>query len=255
MNSEAIVLSLILRDEDVWYLAGITKDMLIDYRAVRIYEAMAASIKKDGYISRESVAAKLNDRSLIEWLDKESDQDMYRSPSWEFHRERIVREYKKKSIRSLLIDAQEQIDKDVDPDVLSEQIMSDAKSIRLDQAQDASQSYGERVRSVLDMLSGLRDIEGLPGVSCGLRAIDGAMGGFQRRRLYYVAARPSQGKSALLGQFSDNALKEGKTVGYISLESAAHEIILRSWSRTHRIPMKSIQSGMISGSQYQSLQR
>ncbi|MGI6490219.1 MAG: DnaB-like helicase C-terminal domain-containing protein [Sphaerochaeta sp.] len=60
------------------------------------------------------------------------------------------------------------------------------------------------------ILEAVDDIEqrvanyGIDGLSTGFKKMDTVFGGLQKTRLYYVAARPSQGKSTLLMNMAAN---------------------------------------------------
>lgn len=65
------------------------------------------------------------------------------------------------------------------------------------------------------------------GIASGIHTIDKENGGFQNGQLVVVGARPSMGKSALLGGIAVEMAKRNKTVGIISLEMSNNEIAAR----------------------------
>ena len=81
----------------------------------------------------------------------------------------------------------------------------------------------------------------IPGITTGLSGLDDVFGGFQKRRLYYVGARPSQGKSALLMNFAMNG---NVPCAIISLESGGRELSDRIIIRHGKINTKAFQSGV-----------
>ncbi len=64
----------------------------------------------------------------------------------------------------------------------------------------------------------------LVGITSGLNGLDRQLGGFQKRQLYVIGARPSQGKTALLLNFIKNC---NRPCGIISAESAIEELNIR----------------------------
>lgn len=65
------------------------------------------------------------------------------------------------------------------------------------------------------------------GLPSGLKKLDQKNGGFHPGNLIIIAARPSVGKSALAGQMAIEIAKQGKKVGFISLEMSNTEIAAR----------------------------
>lgn len=85
-------------------------------------------------------------------------------------------------------------------------------------------SIGEALRASVERFQERINNPGLPGVTTGFRSLDLRFGGFEAGKLYYVGARPSQGKTALMLNFAINALSDGIPVGIISVESSEREL-------------------------------
>ena len=82
----------------------------------------------------------------------------------------------------------------------------------------------------------------LIGVPSGLRKLDEMTFGFQDRRLYYIGARPSQGKTALLLNFIENC---GVCCGVISAESGKEELSTRLLAKSALIDSQRLTVGML----------
>lgn len=65
------------------------------------------------------------------------------------------------------------------------------------------------------------------GMDTGFENINRAMGGFLAPDLFVLAARPSQGKSAIAVQMAQAVAQSGKAVAFFSLEMSALQIIQR----------------------------
>jgi replicative DNA helicase len=63
-----------------------------------------------------------------------------------------------------------------------------------------------------------------PGILTGLKRLDQTNGGFMPGDMIVIGARPSVGKSALLGLLAMNMAKKGKRVGIVSLEMSNAKI-------------------------------
>lgn len=73
----------------------------------------------------------------------------------------------------------------------------------------------------------MRQGGGVTGIRCGLDRIDKGLHGFNKGHLYYFAARPSEGKSVLIGQFALIAAQQGHRVLLQSAEMAAFQYLQR----------------------------
>lgn len=65
------------------------------------------------------------------------------------------------------------------------------------------------------------------GVSSGIKSLDVQNGGFQNGQLVVIGARPSMGKSALIGGMAIEQAKRGLEIGIVSLEMNDTEIAAR----------------------------
>jgi replicative DNA helicase len=82
----------------------------------------------------------------------------------------------------------------------------------------------------------------IAGISSGLKELDKYIGGFQNRRLYYIGARPSQGKTALLINFMINCKLR---CGFLSAESGKQEIVNRILSNQSNIDSQRLVFGLL----------
>lgn len=74
------------------------------------------------------------------------------------------------------------------------------------------------------------------GVQTGFPTLDRENGGFRPGQLVVIGARPSVGKSALMGSIAMDAARNGNKVGILSLEMPAKDIFGRMVSRQTDIP-------------------
>lgn len=74
------------------------------------------------------------------------------------------------------------------------------------------------------------------GISTGFPTLDALNGGFRPGQFIVIGARPSVGKSALMGGIAIGAAKQGNRVGILSLEMEAKDIFGRMVSRETGIP-------------------
>ncbi len=82
------------------------------------------------------------------------------------------------------------------------------------------------------------------GLKTGFYDLDGMTGGFQSSDLIVIAARPSMGKTALaLNMAANMAIREGKSVGFFSIEMSKHQIMMRLLSTRAEIDMSALITG------------
>lgn len=86
------------------------------------------------------------------------------------------------------------------------------------------------VRQVNEAYAG----EGAPGVSTGLRALDGVIGSLRPGRSYILAGRPSMGKSAIALGIAAGVAEAGGNVIFASLEMPEEDLTNRLLSRAMR---------------------
>lgn len=88
--------------------------------------------------------------------------------------------------------------------------------------------------------------EHLTGLSSGFEALDEKTLGFQPSNLIIVAARPSIGKSALMGDFALHAaVRQGAPVVIFSLEMSRNEIVQRFLSSEAKVDSQRIRKGSL----------
>lgn len=81
----------------------------------------------------------------------------------------------------------------------------------------------------------------LSGISTGIPMLDDVLDGLQGGKVYYIAARPSVGKSLMAGIIGSSFGRLGKRIAIFSAEMQAHEWTDRWVSAIGRIPQDRIQ--------------
>jgi len=85
----------------------------------------------------------------------------------------------------------------------------------------------------------------LRGMCCGLEPIDWLARGFRRNKLYYVAARPNMGKSALMGRIARGLAANGYKVLFYALEMSAFEMTARMACQITNIIWDRVEDGTL----------
>ena len=97
----------------------------------------------------------------------------------------------------------------------------------LSSSQPAGQTYWTPPDAMNEALNRLDRDDGETRLLTGLTDLDRMTGGLHRRRIVYLAARTSMGKSALGVKIAENVAKAGHAVLYVSLEMNLEEIEAR----------------------------
>ncbi|MBS1904345.1 MAG: replicative DNA helicase [Bacteroidetes bacterium] len=98
----------------------------------------------------------------------------------------------------------------------------------------------------------------ITGVQTGLTDLDEITGGWQKTDLIIIAARPSQGKTALSLTLARNAamnpIKEHRVpVAIFSLEMGAQQLVLRMLCSESQVDMQSARKGRLSGEDWKKV--
>jgi replicative DNA helicase len=135
----------------------------------------------------------------------------------------------------------------LDPDALLDQ--AEARIFRIAEARRTSRPF-RPLKDVL--LRTFSDLERLYerqgeviGTTTGLEGLDRLTTGLHPAELIVLAARPSQGKTALALNIALAAAGKGAAVGFFSLEMAAEQLALRLLCMTAGVPGDRVRSGFI----------
>lgn len=100
------------------------------------------------------------------------------------------------------------------------------------------------IRETMEKIESIQKHGESGGIKTGFQELDKMTGGFQNNDLIVVAARPSMGKTALaLNIAAHMAIKEGKSVGFFSIEMSKHQIMMRLLSVRSEIDMSTLMTG------------
>jgi replicative DNA helicase len=94
----------------------------------------------------------------------------------------------------------------------------------------------------------------LPGIATGIGELDNMLLGLKPRLLYYIGARPSDGKTALIVTLIANICRQGIPVGLMSIESSRKEIMARLFANTGNINNQSLITGSLSRADFERIQ-
>lgn len=159
---------------------------------------------------------------------------------------KIIKEHSKsRKILSLTIECQEQIkDKKTSDEVLAH-IESGVSSILINSTNnDGFKNIEETTDSAYkEILNYIEKDPNSLGIKTGFRYLDRLLTGLKSGQIIILAARPGVGKSALALCISTNVAKSGKSVGFVSLEMSANELLMRLFTSISGINNQDMKNG------------
>ncbi|PJG86506.1 replicative DNA helicase [Conservatibacter flavescens] len=104
----------------------------------------------------------------------------------------------------------------------------------------------EQTINKIELLSKMKDHDGVTGVSTGFKDLDRKTAGLQPSDLIIIAARPSMGKTTFAMNLCENAaMLSDKPVLVFSLEMPAEQIMMRMMASLSRVDQTKIRTGKI----------
>ena len=164
-----------------------------------------------------------------------SNAEQYAKAVREASRKRVVAETLKTALNNLQSKKLDEIVSGVQVDLESALSISAGKD----------QVFEDVLRESLLAAEDARKSEknGVVGISTGLSELDGYTGGIYGPRLWCVAARPGQGKTAMTLQWALHAANTGGKVGICSLEMGADELGCRAFAHLLRVNVTAFAHG------------
>jgi replicative DNA helicase len=166
------------------------------------------------------------------------------------HYARIVKE--KSTLRRLIRAGQRIVREGVTGERDAEALLSEATGEIFDIAEGAVrggfEAIGPIVRHNLDIIEEARGRQGmLSGLATGFTELDRMTSGLQLTDLIVVAARPSVGKTSLALNIAQHvAFREGRSVGFFSLEMSKEQIGFRVLCSEADVDAKKVRDGYAS---------
>jgi replicative DNA helicase len=118
-----------------------------------------------------------------------------------------------------------------------------------------SRSWSEVMGKTIAQIEEARQAGGkIPGLSTGFPELDEATNGYQPGQLWVLAARPGQGKSALLMNLAENLVREGNAAAIFSAEMLAEQLAIRSLSGQATIDSLRLARGQINKTEFSKLE-
>lgn len=248
VKAEMAILGLILNNNSVLDELILKSDDFYSLNHQVIYQSMVDLHKDNKTIDLISLSD-ANEHFTVDLYNQLTTMSMYSS---EFkHWQDIVLE--KSKLRKYITIMQESIDlafQGIDPS-------SEFKKLEDVETTNDSEivSISEVTLETVEYIEYLQSKRGYEGLTSGLRLLDYKLDGFKKQGYYVLAARPSQGKTALALQIANAVSQQGNKVAIFSLEMGRLELCKRlivSESQTH---LKLIKDKKLETQDYQKINK
>ena len=250
---ERALIGWLLTDENVIYQTKVHPEHFQDALCRQVYTAINDNIA-DG-VTPSIVTVTAHDEALRQRASEVAKLTTEAAISnLSFYEDKILSGYRTRRLSTLAKEIDEL--KDAPEDAIAA-IEEELQILTAEYDADRVYSSRELVRPLIEYIEERYKAHGqLAGISCGIRSIDSVINGLQPRRLYYIGARPSQGKSAMLLNMAGHiAVTENLPVGIISAESSKEELMLREMANTASINSERLNSGMLKPTDFTDITR
>ena len=169
------------------------------------------------------------------------------------HYARIVKE--KSILRSLIHSANRIIatayEGEQEPEVVLDEAERAIFAIAEDRIREGFVPLRDLVHASFATIERLQQHRGLvTGVPSGFRDLDRLTAGFQPSDLVIVAARPSMGKTSFVLNVAQNVAREGRVVGFFSLEMSKEQLFLRLLTAEAGVDAHKLRGGYLGEKDY-----
>jgi replicative DNA helicase len=241
-TDEAMLLAQIMLDQTFFHELTIDEECFLRDDTRRVYRAISQCIAKGvkpDLISIRDADPQIEVNRLVQISDM-----THSAANWRYYEGKVKTAYKRSKIYQLGQKLSEEA-KITEPDDLVAFIETELMKLALDYSSDRVKRLDEYAPDYVNELMLRHKTPGaLRGIGSGFAQLDDMTHGFQPRRLYYIGARPSQGKSAIMMNMAAKiGLRDKLSVGIISIESSGYEIIERIFSHEQGIPSDMLAKG------------
>ncbi|HMF09877.1 MAG TPA: replicative DNA helicase [Thermoanaerobaculia bacterium] len=166
------------------------------------------------------------------------------------HYARIVKE--KSTLRRLIFAGRRAVEQGLAQEKSAEELLGEVTgeifSIADDAVREAFTPIGQVVKHNLEVIDEARNRRGmLSGLATGFTELDRLTSGLQATDLIILAARPSVGKTSFALNVAQNvAVREGKSVGFFSLEMSKEQLGFRVLCSEADVDAKKVRDGFAS---------
>lgn len=228
-----------------------------DPRHAEIYEKASSLIEEQGSVDMVRLVQRLTDAKTLENVGGiEYITDLFEAVPSAANAQWYAKIVKEKSDLRRIIETSSDAISSCFNDVPASQIADNVGQVYL----DIGDPHRGKFESGMDdmMVQLMKDIElrergSMTGIPCMFKDMDSILNGLHRGELIIVAARPSQGKTALALNMSENIASTGMSVGFLSLEMTREGLASRMLSSLSGVDAGRMRKNILSTNDYAAL--
>lgn len=239
LKYEEVILGQMLNNNDVWHQAGLTSQHFIDPWCRTVFNTISSIIESGDEANIVTVTQAKTippSRNVFELTD-------IAIGDWKANADKVRQEARRHMLYLAAKTAAEKLEHGVDTEVVIGEIEDELVRIAMTGQDDVRLLTAGLHDYIEELERKYREQDDLGGISTGYTQLDKITGGFEEGRLWYLGARPSKGKSALLLNMMANVADKGIGCGLISLESSEREAYNRIISNKANVYSDSIRTG------------
>lgn len=245
-DNEKTFLSILINDANIIYKCKLLKQHFLSEKNQRLFSAIKQTIA-DG-VEPDVIILHRNSGIAISEIS-ELASSYVSSANWLYYHNAILENYRLGEIKKLQTVIPDFLARSNDSSEIIAQIDNELQRILTDNEMHEIERLGDNAKIFLEAVEKRYKINGqlgaLPGIETGFYGLDQAILGLRKKTLTYIAARPSQGKSALAINMINHISKKHK-VGLIDLESDKHEKMQRLVALNGNINSMNLAKGQLS---------
>jgi replicative DNA helicase len=174
------------------------------------------------------------------------------SKNFEYYNRELCKQIERRRLTNAAMVFKESLDNGDDPGKVLERVESMIAGAKVEHEQHEIKTLHSCAMEFGPIFEKRYKAKGeLVGIPTGFAMLDGILGGFQNGT-YYIGARPSQGKTALMLTMMLAACNAGYGAGLISIESSEIELISRVIAQNGPIRASGLKSGSLLPSEFQA---
>ena len=261
IESEMAVLGAMIQDQETVdaSLGMLATEMFCEARHRIIFQAMADLAGKGTAVDIITVQQYLSENGSLEnaggiWYLTELVDKSFSSANIEAHCQEVL---KRAQLRKMIGIAGKLQGSCYEPAADPDELGSDAAREILDlvaNSQNDFQPVAESVVSVVEAMESAREKGGeVLGIASGFHDLDHLTAGFKGGDLIILAARPSQGKTAMALNIARNNAKAKIPVGVVSMEMKQHKLVMRLLAMEARIDSARARLGQLESEEWVSV--
>lgn len=252
MSAEREVIGQILMDQAKLQSCDLLPEDFISSQYREIYREVLDMSQNREAIDPFSVAERLEAKTGVNYrvICCEAANEAFCYTTFENQVEHVRRYGKVHKVRAMLNGALLDLDREKDLSVVDGLVQALMDSTRT--RKNHAKSLQKAIKSTLDRMEEVKDIEGLLGIRTGITKLDEILGGFHKSDLIVIGARPAMGKTAFLINSALAGAQDG-CVGIFSAEQDADQVAERCLAIKSSVDSRRIRTAKMNEGEWAAL--